>query len=92
MPPTGRVMCRSLNNVPYENKTTRRFKHCEEAWRVLVGAKVMFFIESAKLFERKLFFDVDFVAFLSLMKELCFHLRALSMQYTPRMINGMESI
>ena len=29
-----------LNNVPYKNKTTRRFKHCEEAWRVLVGAKV----------------------------------------------------
>ena len=57
-----------------------------------MGAKVMFFIESTKLFERKLFFDVDFVAFLSLMKELCFHLRALSMQYTPRMINGMESI
>ena len=26
------------------------------------------------------------------MKELCFHLRALSMQYTPKMINGMESI
>ena len=57
-----------------------------------MGAKVMFFIESTKLFERKLFFDVDFVAFLSLMKELCFHLRARSMQYTPRMINGMESI
>ena len=24
------------HNVPYKNKTTRRFKHCEEAWRVLV--------------------------------------------------------
>ena len=31
-------------------------------------------------------------SFLSHMKGLCFHLRALSMQYTPRMINGMESI
>ena len=51
--------------MPYENKTTRRFKHCEEAWRVLVGAKVMFFIESAKLFDGKLFFDVDFFTFLS---------------------------
>ena len=78
----------------YKNKTTRRFKHkhCEEAWRVLVGAKVVLFIESIKLFDGKLFFDIDFVAFLSHMKGLCFHLRALSMQYTPRMINGMESI
>ena len=47
----------------YKNKTTRRFKHCEEAWRVLVSAKVVLFIESAKLFDGKLFFDVDFVAF-----------------------------
>jgi len=31
-------------------------------------------------------------SFLSLMKELYFHLLTLSMQYTPRMINGMESI
>ena len=70
----------------------KRPKSSGEAWRVLVGAKVVLFIESAKLFDGKLFFDVDFVAFLSHMKELCFHLRALSMQYTPRMINGMESI
>ena len=76
----------------YKNKTPRRFKHCKEAWRVLVGAKIVHFIESTKLFDGKLFLNVDFVAFLSLMKELCFHLRALSMQYTPRMINGMESI
>ena len=53
-------MCRSLNNVPEENKTTRRFKHCEEAWRVLVGAKVVLFIESAKLFDGKLFFERRF--------------------------------
>jgi hypothetical protein len=76
----------------YKNKTTRTFEHRGEAWRVLVGAKVVLFIESTKLFDGKLFFDIDFVVFLSLMKELCFHLRALSMQYTPRMINGMESI
>ena len=76
----------------YKNKTTRTFEHRGEAWRVLVGAKTVHFIESTKLFDGKLFFDIDFVAFLSLMKELCFHLRALSMQYTPRMINGMESI
>ena len=74
------------------NKTTHRFKHCEEAWRVLVGAKVVLFIESTKLFDGKLFLDVDFVSFLSLAKELYFHLLTLSMQYTPRMINGMESI
>ena len=55
-------MCRSLNNVPYKNKTTRRFKHCEEAWRVLVGAKIVLFIESTKLFDGKLFFDIDSVA------------------------------
>ena len=76
----------------YKNKTTRTFEHRGEAWRVLVGAKVVLFIESIKLFDGKLFFDIDFVAFLSHMKGLCFHLRALSMQYTPRMINGMESI
>ena len=45
------------HNVPYKNKTTRRFKHCEEAWRVLVGAKVVLFIESIKLFDGKLFFE-----------------------------------
>ena len=48
----------------YKNKAPRRFKHCEEAWRVLVGAKVMLFIESTKLFDGKSLFDVDFVAFL----------------------------
>ena len=41
----------------YKNKTTRRFKHCEEAWRVLVGAKVVLFIESIKLFDGKSFFE-----------------------------------
>ena len=46
----------------YKNKTTRRFKHCKEAWRVLVGAKIVHFIESTKLFDGKLFFDIDFVA------------------------------
>ena len=29
-----------------------------------MGAKVVLFIESTKLFDGKLFFDVDFVAFL----------------------------
>jgi len=41
----------------YKNKTTRRFKHRGEAWRVLVGAKVVLFIESIKLFDGKLFFE-----------------------------------
>ena len=47
----------------YKNKTTRTFEHRGEAWRVLVGAKIVLFIESAKLFDGKLFFDIDFVAF-----------------------------
>ena len=47
----------------YKNKTTRTFEHRGEAWRVLVGAKVVLFIESTKLFDGKLFFDIDFVAF-----------------------------
>jgi len=47
----------------YKNKTTRTFEHRGEALRVLVGAKVVFFIESTKLFDGKLFFDIDFVAF-----------------------------
>ena len=46
-----------------------------------MGAKIVLFIESTKLFDGKLFFDIDSVAFLSLMKELYFHLRALNMQY-----------
>ena len=46
------------------NKTTRTFEHRGEAWRVLVGAKVVLFIESTKLFDGKLFFGIDFVAFL----------------------------
>ena len=25
----------------YKNKTTRTFEHCEEAWRVLVGAFIL---------------------------------------------------
>ena len=53
----------------YKNKTTRTFEHRGEAWRVLVGAKVVLFIESSKLFDGKSFFDVDFVVFLSLMKK-----------------------
>ena len=57
----------------YKNKTTRTFEHRGEAWRVLVGAKVVLFIESIKLFDGKLFFDIDFVAFLSHIKGLCFH-------------------
>ena len=47
----------------YKNKTTRTFEHRGEAWRVLVGAKVVLFIESTKLFDGKLFFDIDFFAF-----------------------------
>ena len=47
----------------YKNKTTRTFEHRGEAWRVLVVAKVVLFIESTKLFDGKLFFDIDFVAF-----------------------------
>ena len=47
----------------YKNKTTRTFEHRGEAWRVLVGTKVVLFIESTKLFDGKLFFDIDFVAF-----------------------------
>ena len=47
----------------YKNKTTRTFEHRGEAWRVLVGAKVVLFIESTKLFDGKLFFDIDYVAF-----------------------------
>ena len=47
----------------YKNKTTRRFKHCEEAWRVLVGAKVVLFIESTKLFDGILFFEQRFCCF-----------------------------
>ena len=39
----------------YKNKTTRTFEHRGEAWRVLVGAKVVLFIESIKLFDGKLF-------------------------------------
>ena len=46
----------------YKNKTTRTFEHRGEAWRVLVGAKVVLFIESTKLFDGKLFFDIDSVA------------------------------
>ena len=49
---------RSLHhNVSYKNKTTRTFEHRGEAWRVLVGAKVVLFIESIKLFDGKLFFE-----------------------------------
>ena len=33
----------------YKNKTTRTFEHRGEAWRVLVDAKVVLFIESTKL-------------------------------------------
>ena len=47
----------------YKNKTTRRFKHCEEAWRVLVGVKVVLFIESTKLLDGKLFFERRFCCF-----------------------------
>ena len=34
-----------------------------------MGTKVVLFIESTKLFDGKLFFDIDFVVFLSLMKK-----------------------
>ena len=51
------------HNVTYKNKTTRRFKHCEEAWRVLVCAKVVLFIESTNLFDGKLFFERRFCCF-----------------------------
>ena len=44
----------------YKNKTTHRFKHRGEAWRVLVGAKVVLFIESTKLFDGKLSFERRF--------------------------------
>ena len=47
----------------YKNKTTRRFKHCKEAWRVLVGAKIVHFIESTKLFDGKLFYERRFCCF-----------------------------
>ena len=87
--------------MPYENKTTRRFKHCEEAWRVLVGAKVMFFIESTKLFERKLFFDVDFISFLKVRHKVngsrgLFESQSYSIlcEYTPdkteKMLSGVK--
>ena len=47
----------------YKNKTTRTFEHRGEAWRVLVGAKVVLFIESTKLFDGNRCLSVDFVAF-----------------------------
>ena len=51
------------HNVPYKNKTTRTFEHRGEAWRVLVGAKVVLFIESIKLFDGKLFLSARFCCF-----------------------------
>ena len=54
------------HNVPYKNKTTRTFEHRGEAWRVLVGAKVVLFIESIKLFDGKLFFERRFCCFPSI--------------------------
>ena len=48
----------------YKNKTTRTFEHRGEAWRVLVGAKVVLFIESTKLFDGNRCLSVDFVSFL----------------------------
>ena len=47
----------------YKNKTTRTFEHRGEAWRVLVDAKVVLFIESIKLFDGKLFFERRFCCF-----------------------------
>ena len=38
-------------------------EHRGEAWRVLVGAKVVLFIESIKLFDGKLFFERRFCCF-----------------------------
>ena len=47
----------------YKNKTTRTFEHRGEAWRVLVGAKIVHFIESTKLFDGKSFFERRFCCF-----------------------------
>ena len=47
----------------YKNKTTRTFEHRGEAWRVLVGAKVVLFIESTKLFDWESFFERRFCFF-----------------------------
>jgi hypothetical protein len=57
------VPVRSVWREKERNKTTRTFEHRGEAWRVLVGAKVVLFIESTKLFDGKLFFERRFCCF-----------------------------
>ena len=79
----------------YKNKTTRTFEHRGEAWRVLVGAKVVLFIESTKLFDGKLFFERRFCCF-SISYERAVHNRfplcTRTRQQIPKQIRALSSV
>ena len=61
--------------ISYKKKTTRRFKHCEEAWRVLVLQRyvkimiqqniLLIFISKTSFFFIFLFISISFITYMT---------------------------